>query len=1633
MSGATERKLPPVIRVFLSSTFADMDHERSYFNEVLVPKLNRICAERGVSFFSVDLRWGITEEQQLSGHVLPICLGEIDRCRPYFIGILGNRYGTVMDTVPESIATSIPWLRGKEGKSITELEMLYAVLDFEQQTPSVHSSFYFRDSALTERWYGASDEDPHISALKECIVGNENVTHSSYRSVEEFGELVMRDILSWCDKEFPVPEKASEVRREWYNSELLRNYVTIGESHDFLDEYIRQSRRSLLLHGTGERGKTTLLSAWQPAEASKILINCGSDDTFRYWPMTVMTLIRELMALSGERIMPSSRLTRAMFNGMGSSSGDNNLYFSTNGELEEFRMAFLEWVSGLETKKPVYVVINDLNLDDDERTVMLSWIPVETRGGVRFICSTNNVETVEFAEIVGWNCKEMPPFTREHAALYLRSYLNIFGKSLSDEQTELLLGSPVSRHAGHLRSVADFLINHGRFHNLDGFISDIASFSEHTALYPYLLNYLIGEAEEGAAEVTDIVLALLLETPVSLTEQECYALTSRFVDVTPLEWAAATSILEQLRVNKGDYWNLTGHGLRAAVSARIAPEARGGILEALADRFAEKVESAEGDDVTGGSKRYLASCAKAALTLYARGGKNEKLLGALKSRGIMNALCFMEKPALRAAWLHLILESDIDVAQELYGVFESALCEYGKEHTLTCVLSEFFVDLELNGYVAKVEKMMGKQILGGIHADFELLSPDFNKFLRALLAKLDEMDSRSAIRLIAQILEKYPELPAIEICHLLRLKAQYESNIDAKNDLLVTINSYFEMALRSGNLYEFVRAMDMRAHVLHNVVERDEEALRLLEKLCPLYLSRGEVRGYLAALNSKGNVLGTLRRYAESDACYRLAYSCWLRLGEEYEANVVYTNMCNSLHRQGKDADALKMARTLYDRLDDSEQLLQVRAKLAGNMGLYAFHLKEYSTSEAYLTEAMDMAEKGDFESVFINAAMTFAKACEKTGGYMRGFKVMERLMDIMWRKGEYSIVLDALDKACEFLSYCNHIRQAHKLRQTWQERFSEIEGGKEMFEQRMNANAFDSREADRRREALAMAKSEGEPIGIANAYIGLAMAIHDDEPDNFRTYMYSAAEIFAECEDVEELTSTLVMLLSDCFSAGKADREYLEKILSYTTDSAICEVAELWLELGSWDAREIRKGQSERAYDDLLLKTLPYAKAYSALVLSCWSDLVLSIVQEASAKTILDMLRVLSDEDRETFEYLLENAFRRDMTENIDALKADYQGPQAVRMLAFYEKAVEVLLAIGSVNTGVLAGNIAIIFRRRKEQEKTLRYHKISMEDYLRQGIPYDALIEKLNLATAYREFGRLDEAITTLREALVEAQKEGIAGMVGSIAGNLAAILRDRGHAEDHDEIVACFALEESYFREQGMARDLAISLLNQSAYGLFRNDAASVMSKLSEGGRIVRENRFKEFFQALATLESMAAKQMNTASSEGNFSEEEARALFEELLAVNGQFKLGRIYFDDGNWNADCVLSEENENFFTKLRLLLLPQTDNEVIFGALFSPARYADAALENLNAYVEWCNTLPFYKMTVMENFEVQGVYRIRAANREELKDRFHFYLQLWTADCLAMAMLAVGMDLATCQGLKLTVLDMDGEDGEDGK
>ena len=58
------------------------------------PRINALCHERGTYCAPVDLRWGINDSQTNSGLIIQLCLDYIDRCAPFFICLVGERYGS---------------------------------------------------------------------------------------------------------------------------------------------------------------------------------------------------------------------------------------------------------------------------------------------------------------------------------------------------------------------------------------------------------------------------------------------------------------------------------------------------------------------------------------------------------------------------------------------------------------------------------------------------------------------------------------------------------------------------------------------------------------------------------------------------------------------------------------------------------------------------------------------------------------------------------------------------------------------------------------------------------------------------------------------------------------------------------------------------------------------------------------------------------------------------------------------------------------------------------------------------------------------------------------------------------------------------------------------------------------------------------------------------------------------------------------------------------------------------------------------------------------------------------------------------------------------------------------------------
>jgi hypothetical protein len=289
------------IRVFVSSTFRDMHGEREELVKRVFPQLRKLCDKRGVVWGEVDLRWGIPDEAKAEGKVLPICLEEIRGCRPYFIGILGERYGWVSDEVPADLLERQPWLARHRGRSVTELEILHGVLNDPEMAE--HAFFYFRDPSYIDRLplerqaeyreeatkeeiaaYGPEEAERRaqqrrdkLADLKDRIRASGFPVRENYPDPKALGALVLRDLTALIDFLFPEGSRPSDLDREAAEHEAFARSRSVVETQpgraagvyigrpayfERLDAHAAGVGPPLVILGESGSGKSALLANW---------------------------------------------------------------------------------------------------------------------------------------------------------------------------------------------------------------------------------------------------------------------------------------------------------------------------------------------------------------------------------------------------------------------------------------------------------------------------------------------------------------------------------------------------------------------------------------------------------------------------------------------------------------------------------------------------------------------------------------------------------------------------------------------------------------------------------------------------------------------------------------------------------------------------------------------------------------------------------------------------------------------------------------------------------------------------------------------------------------------------------------------------------------------------------------------------------------------------------------------------------------------------------------------------------------------------------------------------------------------------------------------------------------------------
>lgn len=1625
-----KRSLPPVIRVFLSSTFADMDKERSYFNEVLVPKINRLCAERGVSFFSVDLRWGITEEEQIDGKVLPICLSEIDKCRPYFIGILGNRYGSVLETVPEKISDMIPWLKGKEGHSITELEMLYAVLEHNDEETLSNCAFYFRSDNLTEQLYGHLKCEDVVSVnnlrnLKQCIAEDPDTPCSEYSSIEEFGSFVMRDILNWLDRHFPESEDIDAIRSEWYNSEILRNHAPNTELNSFLDSYISQSKKPLLIYGDGARGKTASLTAWTPMAWHKVLVNCGADDKYIYWPSIADEIVKQLIEILRDNndtealdkvneIEAFLDLNKSAYS-KANDGANKSLYFRSENSIEKFRSGFVQLLSELETRENIVIVINDLNLLEDLRSRLLCWLPSTTGKNVKLVCSTNDEEMMASAEVIGWNLKEMPLTKPDRAKSFLREYLGTFGKSLSPAQLDLIISSEASQYPGLLRFIIRFLINHGRFENLDSLIVGLCECGDIQEIYHYIFSFLMEDYSDNERKIIRCALGIVRASMVSLVEKECYELVSKSCEISPIEWAKVCRALEQFEIVHGDYWNVRNEETYKFIDSILSDNEKDSAQELLGDYIMSILSDASGEKDSALSSQIGRRYGKAALSHYQNAKAYDKLLSALKNDFVLKFLYLGDWSTVRAGWMHLFLHTEIDLVENLSELAElyHIKGEYYNQR-ISDMLIGLLIDFE---YYTEVDILCDRLGIERPYGTIDSSSEGVTRKFAVVNKKIHNLkitgNYRSVLEYVEQVMTDKTNFSEMDNCQLLNYKSEAESKLGLFDEAVETVNDYYRLAIRMGYFFEMRRALAQRAYSLFQL-ERYDEAIQICNRNITLALVEGEIRSYLGGLNLIAMINYRIGKCDESIAAFDDMFKYWSKIGDINELSATVLNRGNALSYKGDDKGALSYAEEWYNIIKDDASLRPISTTILGNMGYYAYECAEYEKAEKFLVSAVKISKSEGYESSLLKSYSTLISLYTTTNNFGKKVEIYQNKLELLWSRKEYEKLAEDLKKIVDELLIYKHNAKARELERYWKNKFTTISGGLKYLKSEINSESIDSISLDSLLEQLVVARSEKDEEKIIQCYFGLYEATKNTDYETSIDYLLSAIGILNTMNRESEAVGCFARAIELVFDEGKTKSEdLLKRILEKSKDEKILEIVRLWQCFNSQEIVNVY---------DVLESMTSYIPKYEAIVSAAFIDLKHYAVSCCSSDELLSLVKKLSDNGSR---YSVVTAWRDLMLEDIHKNEAklfkDYMSPEAIDLISYFEKSIDFLSVYDRGNAATLAGNIAIIFRRRGDKEKTLYYHKLSMDIFSEQNKPRDCLIEMTNLATAYREFGDADKAIDLLREAVLKADEACDMQQRALIADNLADFLRIRGRAEDREEILRCFEIGESFFRSAGYTRDLVISLRNQILY-LVNNDAVEAWEpKLREMKAIVRENGFGEFEQSVVYLEWFAAQQRRERKT---VTIEEAEEKVKLLLE---------------NYPKGCnIVSRETTEGYYKFRALPNEplggreelfifydiNNDNKINLLPAFIPS-IKPTNLDKLDEYMDWWNKIGAYSLKwEKENGYLYANIILISTDFDGLCDTFRDRMSLWLIDKTAtMAIFSDACEISDLQGMKLKMMD----------
>ena len=558
---------PRQVRVFVSSTFHDMQAERDALVKRVFPELRRRCRGLQVEFVGVDLRWGITEEQAARGEVLPVCFAEIEKCRPYFVGLLGDRYGSSLPRIPEAIVERHPWLERFRQRSATELEIRHAVL--EGGRPAVRAMFYFRRSGKAEHGGKAKIEaadaggNPErlLEGLKEDIRRGGFPVREDYADVGTLENWLLEDLWRAIREDFPEAPALSPLeqqRREQvaFAGSRTRNYAARDGDFEHLNRAGRGADPCLMVTGEAGIGKSALLANWmerfrkEHPEVPVVAHFTGASQEAGEPVAMLRRLTEELSALAGAAAEPP-----AQWHSLASAFG---------GQL-----------AAAAAKGPFVLLLDGLDqLAEDHNAPDLGWLPRFLPENVRLVVSALEGRALAAWTERGWPVMTLDPLDTDQRRRLIAGYLARHGRSLGAAMVDEIVGDERSANPLYLTVLMEELMVFG-YHKLLGKRVGYYLRARNTVeMYDLMLERIEGDCDGARPGLTREALSLLWAARRGLGEEEIReCLGSRESPLQMAYWSPLFLALGEAMIARQGRLDFFHKDLRQAVERRYLADA----------------------------------------------------------------------------------------------------------------------------------------------------------------------------------------------------------------------------------------------------------------------------------------------------------------------------------------------------------------------------------------------------------------------------------------------------------------------------------------------------------------------------------------------------------------------------------------------------------------------------------------------------------------------------------------------------------------------------------------------------------------------------------------------------------------------------------------------------------------------------------------------------------------------------------------------------------------------------------------------------------------------------------------------------------------------------------------------------